>query len=116
MNDMILWQKQHEEWARRNFGDTHNLKNSVLGACEEVGELAHAVLKRDQSIRGTDDEHTEAIKDACADIIIYLFGVANSEGFILHDVLQEVWGKVMMRDWQSARATNGGQLSMELDT
>lgn len=98
-------QREHKEWAERNFGPTHTLHNSVLGVAEEVGELAHAVLKRDQQIRPSNYE--EDIIDACADIVIFLLGVANHEGFDLESSIIRTWEKVRLRDWNAER---GGEL------
>lgn len=58
------------EWSRRNFGDK---QEPYLGMIEELGELAHCLLKRRQGIRGYDNAEVfiEAFKDALGDIGIY---------------------------------------------
>ena len=58
-------------WASSNFGDG-NPRLALLGLMEESGELCHAVLKATQRIRGTEQEHMASVRDAVADIFIYL--------------------------------------------
>ena len=94
-------QYEKEVWERRNFPDMDCIR-AVLGVVEEVGELSHAVLKRDQKIRGSEVEHSAAIQDACADIVIYLTSVARFEGFSLEEAVERVWKEVVQkRDWKA---------------
>ncbi len=61
------------QWAERNF-DVHLPE---LGVAEEIGELTHAVLKREQKIRSAATKKTQAeIKDALADATIYMLHLA----------------------------------------
>ena len=76
-------QEQHKEWAFANFGEQET-EDYALGMIEEVGELAHAVLKRKQGIRNNEN-HDDNIKDAIGDIVIYLIGFCNSEDIDLQD-------------------------------
>jgi len=88
-------------WVAHNFGDRPAWQ-PLLGIVEEVGELSHAFLKREQGIR-TSEPHDENIKDAVADIMIYLCDFCNAEGINLHHVFQETWTEVKKRDWQADR-------------
>ena len=56
-------------WADRNF----DVSDPALGVLEELGEIAHCILKRKQGIRGFDDEaHFLAeLADGIADAVIY---------------------------------------------
>lgn len=58
------------EWSQRNFGDK---QEPYLGMVEELGELAHCLLKRRQAIRGYDNvEYFRGeFIDALGDIGIY---------------------------------------------
>lgn len=103
-------QRQHTIWERRNFPDC-DLVQATLGVNEEAGELSHAVLKRIQKIRGDDAQHAADIRDACADIIIYLTSVADHEGFDLAEVVTETWEKVRARDWNAN--PHDGQMRIE---
>ena len=86
-------------WEAHNFGDRPAWQ-PLLGLQEELGELSHAFLKRAQGIRGTPEKHTADIKDACADLIIFLCDFANAEGIDLETVVAETWAKVKERDWK----------------
>lgn len=104
-------QKAIGAWALRNFGSnwsrTRNIHLGSLGPClgvfEEAGELAHAVLKNAQGIRGMDDQQTyeEARDDAVADVIIYLLDFCEREGTSLEQALAKTVSKILKRDWRS---------------
>ena len=49
-------QEEVREWSHRNFG-LRPTYWPLLGAAEEIGELAHAHLKGEQCIRGTPEKH-----------------------------------------------------------
>jgi len=85
-------------WVLRNFGERPTWQ-PLLGAVEELGELAHAHLKETQGIRGTAAEHEEAAKDAVADTIIYLADYCNARGWDMHRVVFDTLDKVLQRDW-----------------
>ena len=72
--------KEVGRWSLNNFG---SLQNPWLGMVEEVGELAHCLLKRTQRIRGFDDPafFLEQFKDALGDIGIYAANYAYNEKF-----------------------------------
>lgn len=91
-------QRQRARWADENFGPTPAWQNT-LGVCEEAGELAHAILKRAQHIRGDDDKHQADAEDAVGDIVMYLMGVCDNLNVYLEDVIQDVAKRVMQRDW-----------------
>lgn len=91
-------QLERDEWVHHNFPGGPPI-HAFLGVVEEAGELAHHLLKRDQGIRGEEVDHTAEVKDACADLVIFLLGVASNEGFVLEDAIIETWMKVRERDW-----------------
>jgi len=93
-------QAEHREWIAHNFpGETDH--QAVFGMVEELGELAHHLLKREQGIRGGDNPeyHDAEIRDACADLVIFMMTVADNEGFDLMDAILEAWDTVKRRDW-----------------
>ena len=98
-------QDQNALWVACNFGP-HPAWHSLLGIVEEVGELSHAYLKREQRIR-TNQNHNEAIRDAVADIVIYLADFCTTEGIDLGDQVDSTWREVRKRDWKRD-AANGG--------
>ena len=74
-------------WADRNF-DHHD---PALGVIEEIGELAHAVLKRNQKIRQSKpaEEMQTDIIDAVGDITIYLL-----HWCAIHAIVPHTLGKI----------------------
>lgn len=91
-------QLEHRTWLNHNFPN-QTIEQTVLGMVEEVGELAHHLLKRAQGIRGDGVDHEAEIKDALADFIIFAMDLADREGFIIEDAVIEVWEQVRERDW-----------------
>lgn len=99
-------QERRNTWIAHNFpGD--KLEDSLLGAVEELGELAHHVLKMNQGIRGTREEHVEGILDAVADTVIFLAGIATHLGADYGQLVTDTWTAVEQRDWK-ADPTKGG--------
>ena len=99
-------QAQVADWAAQNFGTSADGGDALLGVVEEVGELSHAVLKRKQGIRGTRAEHDAAIRDAVADIVIFLLDFCAREGIDLHEAVVDTWQSVVQkRDWRRNPAT-----------
>ena len=74
-------QEEQKVWADRNFGEQPSWM-SLMGAIEEIGELAHAHLKEAQSIRNHED-HSEKAKDAIGDTVIFLCGYCSARGWKL---------------------------------
>lgn len=99
-------QVQLKPWAAHNFGERPSWM-PLMGALEELGELAHAHLKTEQGIR-TSEDHRAAKVDALADIIVYLADYANVEGIDLHEAVEQTWAKVRRRDWK-ADSEKGGE-------
>lgn len=103
--DLAMIESHINEWQRRNFPNTP-LYRPLLGAMEELGELCHAVLKREQGIRGTSEQHADAVRDALGDVVIFLIHVAAIEGTTLAACIERAWREVQLRDWQ-ANPENG---------
>jgi NTP pyrophosphatase (non-canonical NTP hydrolase) len=94
-------------WSHHNFDDVDGEPSvatllKVLGVAEEVGELAHSVLKRHQKIR-LDEDHNAKIRDAVGDIIIYLLNFCDVEHILLSECLLNAWAEVQKRDWAKHR-------------
>jgi NTP pyrophosphatase (non-canonical NTP hydrolase) len=92
------------EWSHRNFGNVPNEQipiriSSFLGMVEELGEIAHGILKMGQNIRGTKEEHEEEISDGIADLLVYLLDFCGRNNRDAEELLQKVWDKVKQRDW-----------------
>ena len=109
---MITLKKLQNEvqlWSYANFG-IHPNWHPLLGVVEEVGELSHAVLKQEQGIRGTYEEHQLEIRDSVGDLVIFLADFCASREISLEECVEETWAKVKKRDWQKVpkdgRVTN----------
>ncbi len=98
-------QRELAPWVEHNFGERPSWQ-PLLGLQEEIGELAHAYLKRAQGIR-TNENHDEGIRDAVADITIFLCDFCNAEGIDLEAEISKTWGKVKQRDWKKDSAKAG---------
>ena len=93
------FQRYHKIWLEHNFPD-QLAHDPLLGLTEELGELAHAHLKREQGIRGSEKEHQDAAADAIGDIMIYLASYCNTNDFDMAACLEDAWEEVSERDWQ----------------
>jgi len=96
--DLTTFQQEVSKWADHNFpGQAHHVP--LLGAVEELGELAHAHIKMEQGIRGTPEQHTEAKKDAVGDVMVYLAHYCHNHKISLNECVERAWGEVKHRDW-----------------
>ncbi|MAF43034.1 MAG: hypothetical protein CMI54_02530 [Parcubacteria group bacterium] len=91
-------QEEQKNWSLYNFGK-HPAYWPLLGAVEELGELAHAHLKEEQGIR-TEEDHVALAKDSIGDIIIFLADYCTVRGFDFEEIVQETWNMVKKRDWK----------------
>jgi len=101
-------QAEVRTWADKNFGTGRPVHHPLLGAVEELGELAHAHLKGEQGIRGTREEMSIKAKDAVGDVIIYLMDYCNLRGWDISEILDVTWEHVKTRDWKGD-ARKGGE-------
>jgi NTP pyrophosphatase (non-canonical NTP hydrolase) len=91
-------QWEQARWCARNFPNSTPMQ-PFMGLVEEVGELSHCLLKREQGIRGTYEEHTESLKDAVGDILIYLVDLCTKNGLDIQECIETTWNDVSKRDW-----------------
>lgn len=100
ISQLSYLQGKAELWRENSFPEEHRTAVlQALGVAEESGELAHAILKMEQGIRGTRKEHLEAAADAVGDIVIYLTGVCSALGINIGTAVSEAWEQVEKRDW-----------------
>lgn len=92
-------QEEQRIWVAHNFGSDRPSWHPLLGAVEELGELAHAHLKEEQGIRSSEGLE-DAAKDAVADCIIYLSDYCSARGFDLDEIVSDTWDEVKQRDWK----------------
>ena len=98
MNLKVI-QKEQEAWSNQNFSNKKPYQ-PILGAAEEIGELAHAYLKMEQGIRGSKEEHEAAMKDAVGDACVFLMELCNQMGWQMDDIIEETWNHVKQRNWK----------------
>jgi len=98
-------QEEQRPWVKHNFGG-RRAWYPLLGLMEELGEIAHAFLKREQGIRGTEAEHLEAIKDGVGDVVIFLADFCSANDLDFQECVEVTWAKVKQRDWK-ANPLNG---------
>jgi NTP pyrophosphatase (non-canonical NTP hydrolase) len=91
-------QYEVDEWSQRNFGKNPPIWK-FLGIVEEVGELAHALLKKLQGIRVTEDHEAKA-KDAVGDLLIYTADFCARMGWDMQEIIEKTWKRVQKRDWK----------------
>ena len=85
-------------WRAYNFpGATAD--QQLLGVVEELGELAHAVLKSKQGIRGYSEEDTFEAQDAVGDLLIFLINFCTLNDWDVLNILRDTWSEVRERDW-----------------
>jgi NTP pyrophosphatase (non-canonical NTP hydrolase) len=93
-------QEQHKVWSAHNFGTDHELWEPIFGIMEELGELAHSILKRKQNIRGSYEQHTAKAIDAIADVTVFIAATCNVMGIDYQEVVESVWNDVKKRDFK----------------
>jgi NTP pyrophosphatase (non-canonical NTP hydrolase) len=103
------------DWEQRNFPDTPAYRR-VLGATEELGELAdsfltliaalgrigvlsHGLLKMEQKIRGDSELHKKEMQDAIGDVVIYLINLCAHFGWSFEEIVFKTWEQVKKRNW-----------------
>ena len=101
---MASLQARLAAWQARHFGAC-DARDQTLGVCEEAGELAHAVLKAHQRIRGYEDEAKlkAAVSDALGDLVVFAMQVATQFRLDLWTVIALTADHVMRRDWTAER-------------
>ncbi len=99
--DLSLIQADLAFWQKQNFGRVTELE-MLAGVVEEVGELAHALLKHRQGIRGMEGEGAmvEAAGDAIADAMICLIQLCTLLKLDWGELLFRTAEQVMRRDWK----------------
>jgi NTP pyrophosphatase (non-canonical NTP hydrolase) len=97
--DLEKFQTEVAEWHEKQPWSEDDQVAITLGLAEEAGEVARAVLKRHQGIRGTHEEWTDEIWKELGDVLIKCAAIANREGILLEDVIVARWCDVRRRDF-----------------
>ena len=106
MLDTKKLQTEIHEWAEKNFDVSPSWKPYV-GMVEEMsemtialGQIGHHLLKSEQGIRGTTEQHKAGIIDAVGDLCVYLFNFCEIVGIDVEDAVNTTWDTVKKRDWK----------------
>lgn len=93
-------QSAHAAWQAAKFPGFESWE-CLLGAQEELGELARAHLKAHEITRyganraGLDEEAlARAARDAVGDVVLFLMGYCNARGWRFSDCVREAWREV----------------------
>lgn len=103
-NYLKVLQTDAQIWARYNFPNSQQWM-PLVGAVEELGELAHAFLKLKQGIRGITSISEQ--EDAIGDIVIYLIDFCNLNDINFGKAVCSTWEKVSKRDWKKDPIAGG---------
>ncbi len=98
-SDIDSYQARIEKWRSEMFPEG-TADQIALIVCEEVGELAHAVLKESQGLI-TPEKAAPMIRDALGDIFFTIAGVASSRGWSLAEIVDDVVNEVTARTKQT---------------
>lgn len=98
--DLDSFQASVGKWALSNF-ESRDWHHPLMGLSEELGELNHALLKQEQKIRGSYEEHEAQAIDAVGDIMIFLADLCYRRGWSLRSAVESAWMEVSQRDWVS---------------
>lgn len=97
--DVETTQQAIYEWSLEQFGD-QDPENPLIGAQEELGEVARIVLKRKQGIR-QDELSDKDLEMETADIIIYLMDFCARNNVSLAEGLDRARNKVLDREFEN---------------
>lgn len=104
------FQEDVAQWSAHNFEPRYPDMKAVVDMvilAEETGELARAIVKTHQGIRGSAEQwRVEAMKES-GDIMVMLANIANSVGFSLTGALEERWAEVRQRDFKKDTIGHG---------
>jgi len=92
-------QARLKNWEQEQM--TSSTLITTLGIVGEIGELAHAVVKYQQGVRGiTGKKLREIAEDALVDALIFILATATHLDIDLQDALNKISEKVLARNWR----------------
>ena len=104
MIDLRTMQKEVRAWGKKHFpgAEPHYC---VLGAMEELGELAHAHLRLLERLGDVSAQEAKE-RDAVGDVVVFLAHFCEMKGYDLESIIKGVWQEVQER--ASKRYPNNG--------
>jgi NTP pyrophosphatase (non-canonical NTP hydrolase) len=103
-----ILQKRLKEWQEENFKpEDITTEWMALGALEELGEMAHILVKAKQKIRerqaGLDKKALEDIADGVCDCVIYLMQLCSHLNIQFGKALFDTADEVLKRNWKDKK-------------
>lgn len=92
---------EHRKWLAHNFPN-QTPDEAFLGVVEEVGEIAHTLLKAKQGIREHSIDTSQVFNDlvdGVGDLVIFLDGFCIGHNIDLSLAVADTWRMVKKRDW-----------------
>jgi NTP pyrophosphatase (non-canonical NTP hydrolase) len=100
-------QQEVFDWRVNNFNDYPTALKGALIIAEETGEIARAVLKREQAIRGTYEQWSDELKLEMAQTTIALLVLAELEGFDLLEAVEKYFLLLKQRNFKTDSIGHG---------
>lgn len=103
---MERWQKPLAAWQERELPCEDKDKQTLrvmVGAAEELGEVARCVLKRSQEIRATEHVWTSRAEEEIGDVCVFLMQLCALLGLDFEACIERAAQKVLGRDWSSKK-------------
>jgi len=85
--------------------ETTSVTSNLLDLITQLGKLAHAQLKGEQSIRHTAEQIYNMKRAAIGNLVLYLEHHCNVVGFNMMVCLEHTWNEVKERDWKKNNIT-----------
>lgn len=97
-------QREVLDWQEREFRPLSpaNPLADALVLAEEAGEVARCVVKKYQTIRGSESHWDEELEKKSGDVIISLLSLAANAGFSLGNAVEKRWKVVGARKFATA--------------
>lgn len=111
MIELKTMQKDIARWRKKNFPHSGTVGIQMIGVMEEVGEVCHLILKKDQKIRGpslmSNRQWKEEMKDGVGDIVVYLMNLCTLASIDIEEAIKSTVEMVLARDWDEWRKKHG---------
>ncbi len=85
-------------WADDKFPNSEP-SDTLLVACEELGEVCRAHVKGKLGLRGTPEYWEEQIQYEIGDVLLTLAHFCHKKGFTLQECMEMTWNHKVNKDW-----------------
>lgn len=103
--DEFIRRRERKPGSGEEFSESYYIDKLIVAN----GKIAHHILKMEQGIRGTREEHIAGIRAAFIDLFRALYHLSDLvSGKLLEEIVDPVWQKVRLRDWKKDAKDAGG--------